>query len=722
VKTKLTTIKVNDNLFLNELSFKLPKEEKTIHSPEPKHQYIIIDRSGSMYGDLKELISVLKNYVQELPENSTVSLGYFSGRDEYSLSVPYVLKKEVDGSIKMLDSFTTALGLTNFIEILNKVKADLETRQAKASLYFFTDGYHNSGGNYNEVKEVLDKLKQYLEVSVFVGCGYINRENMLDMANTVEGTFVHLKDFKEVKSSLYNFKDSVDDLSPSLELPVPSGATYIASILGKNIMNYSKDTNNLVKLKTSVKQKQSICFITDNVLEPSNIVEVNKSHEQMVRALSLSLIQKNETNKALQVLDLIGEKYFIRKLFSTYTPDEYAEIESEIHNSIFSSKGRYLEGVVKNYLPDPNAQCVLDVLNVLAEDEKTLVHLDDVDFKYQRIGRKQIQTDGSNIIYPKDNSASASAITFHEERLNVSLSVNYGAEVPLVIDSFKNKPFTKEDLSSFSLQEGHKHPITVFKNYSIIADGKLQTEQLVISNLSKASISKLGELLTVKKVNNKNRYVLSLKSLPLINTSYLKTTSAEVLANSYWNQLVLSYAASVLKFLIKGHKEACITTNTLTQDTELTEFLAEHCYIKEGSYSPPRIQEEPTDVYSAYEFKVGIKGFSKCSVPSVVRKIIDSKKITIREQIVAYFYNAYNNLPIQNLETLLKEQHKELNNVRKQIQQAKFAILLVNRGKMDEFDNREDMKVTLKPTSFVSFDEIKEITVEFQINKVDISI
>ena len=123
----IKSYKITDNLFVNEQVIDMPKKEFKV---EAKHQYIILDRSGSMWGELDKIADVIINYVDTLTEGSTVSLGYFSGNGQYGLSVPYVLKKEKDGVVNTINEYRHALGMTNFIEILDKVNNDVKEKSS----------------------------------------------------------------------------------------------------------------------------------------------------------------------------------------------------------------------------------------------------------------------------------------------------------------------------------------------------------------------------------------------------------------------------------------------------------------------------------------------------------------------------------------------------------------------------------------------------------------
>ena len=697
----MKSFKITEQLYLNELEVQLPDTEDKKHIKVSSHQYIIIDRSGSMWSDLDFVVDTITKYVDTLEEGTSVSLGWFSGNSEYGLSVPYELKKEKDGVVKTLDTYRNSLGCTNFTEILQKISKDIQNRPEKSSLFFFTDGCHNCG-SFNNVIDVLQQVKDKLEVSIFVGCGWINRQNMIDMANTTSGAFIQLNNMQDFGQALQDFNEGVQDSVPGCRVTLPEDAQNICSILGKNVVSYVKDEDNSIFYKASDKSKQVVFFTSSTPLY--QLTNFNKE-EVCARTLIYYLVQHNKTPLALQILNVLGDKFYIRKLYNTFTSEEYAKIENDMLQAIFRSRKRYKEGKVANYLPDDNAFCVLDVLDIISNDDTAILHLNDKDFEYKKISRSGIQQDGTKLDYPKDIKANANNIKYHENRLNVNLNVSYSANVILDKSQFKN-PLT-ENMNKYGLTNKQKYPVNCIRNYNIILDGKLNTEKLVLSKLSKESIKKLTDIITFRE---DGKYVLDMSNLPLINKGYLKYTSAKSLAEKYAQQYNLSVQLSVINYLIKQLQQDS-DTETL-QESSLEKFLEEVFYIKNNMYNPPKTSVESTDEYQSYEFNIAFKGYSKPSAGSVIKKIENNGSLTEREKIVECYYTPIKNYSLEQLKTLAEVINKQYKEIQTELQHAKFAIILINRGCMDEFDNREDMKINIT-TTFGN--ETKELITNFKI-------
>ncbi len=77
-------------------------------------------------------------------------------------------------------------------------------------------------------------------------------------------------------------------------------------------------------------------------------------------------------------------------------------------------------------------------------------------------------------------------------------------------------------------------------------------------------------------------------------------------------------------------------------------------------------------------------------------------------------------MAVKLLDKAIVELNKQLSPIRKNIQLSKFAIILGNKGKMDEFQSRDNMKL---PVNVQTIDG-KPLTVEaeFKIEKIKVQI
>ena len=312
--------------------------------------------------------------------------------------------------------------------------------------------------------------------------------------------------------------------------------------------------------------------------------------------------------------------------------------------------------------------------------------------------------------------AQANSIKYHESRLNASLSVSYKAEVPLDPDQFKRTNAKDFNFEEWGLTKGENYPVDCFRTYNIILDGKLRTSKLIVSKLSRKSKDELASVLTLRE---DRKYILDLSELPVINKSYLSTTSANSLAQDCWKAFILNSELSVLRYLKKAFPSEALKDAEHHGGT----YLAESFYITRNSYQPPKVQSQVSDSYMAYEFNVSFKGYTKPSVSSVVSKIEANKSLTPRERIIGEFYKAYKDAALEDVNSMYDSINLRLSELSRRIQSSKLAIVLINRCSMDEFQDRSAMTLDL---NFSDLDGINvaedKVSVSFDIKQVVVEI
>ncbi len=722
----IKSLKVKENLYVNALPITLSKKQEKEVEMQARKEIIILDRSGSMQGYLNSIMNSVTTYCEKLPEGSEIMLGYFSGNNEYSLSVPYILKKELGQVTTTLNSYKSSLGMTCYPQILSKVNEVAKKSNDKRNLFFFSDGAHNTGGSWKDIEVCLKEWGKYAQVTCFVGCGYIDREKMSLMASITDGSFIHLNSFNDFSQSLTDFGESVEDSVPSVEVTIDFTNEEIIpiSLAGEVIVEYSV-IDRKVKFKASKKGYKGLFFLTQNKIKNAEeVTELDITFEKGIRALATIHSQKNDALTALDLLNFIGDKYLVSTLYSSITPEEYALSESKIRRTVFRSKERYLEGVVKNFLPDPNAFCVLDAINILSQDEDAKIYIHDKDFEYTRIGRAQVQTDGPKVEYDKEAGSKLGSIVMHKERLNLSINTVMKGTVPLVPAFFKNNPFLMNDLQNLNLPSDY--PVNTFKTYTIVADGKLQTKKLVLSDLSKDTINKLGSVITRRK---DGKYVLDLTPLPVINKSYAKMDSAKELAKLVWSEKLLSDQISFYNYLRK-EEEVKLGTKLrkefgLVLSDEATQFLEDHCYLKGDNYGPPLEPVIATDMYLAPVISIDIKGFSKVAPKDIAKKLLEKKKTTTRELIIEECFGRKENFGTGEatlicLDAKIRDLNFQLWPIRKQIQLSKFAVILANKGKFLEFKERGTNTLSVEVKSLNGVKLIPEFI--FKIESIEVKV
>lgn len=678
------------------------KQTKIVEKQQ--HLIQIIDRSGSMAYYLPSVIEDVKRFSKILKKNDKITIGWFSGEGQrdFMLKSFEILGEDTFKTIdSILDQNKRTIGLTCFSEILQDIdKVISNNKNENYSLWFFTDGYpvvSNYSKELSMIKQSLNSLSTKLSYSAFVGSGnYYNRDLMVEMAEITGGSFIHINDIKDIYTDLTNFIEAVGDTIPKVVVNVPKDVKYAFSINKKNIIMYSidngkvnfipsKSNKNVLFYESSLAKEDEIATFTD-----SNINSVSKK-EYLVKgiyAFALTLSQRVQTDRAIDVLTYIGDADLVEMLYNAYTNEEYGIAESAILDSIFDAKQRCKSGINKSIKVSPDAFCIVDLVDTLMEDENAKFFPYHRGFVYNRISAESVVKDKyPKFNYDKDMACPLTDMTWNKDMLNLSIKVMQEGYIKL------NEGFKK-----FGLAEDY--PCVRFRNYALVKDGFANVSKIYVS-LSESTVKKLkrvskGFFKTVDPINGIPVYELNLKKIPVMNRKIAENKlSATDLAKLILEERIIENKISMYTYLQKN--EAKMTSSSKTFSAERAEFLKENGIVRDNTYSPQALDNYLGDMYYAKSFKVDISKFSKPEARDVYKKLLEKKKVTPREEYMSEAYIKYvtetSNSSINIKNTWLNDQVKALTNrlkeIRSEIQRVKFAVLLSKKW-FKEFTERAD--------------------------------
>lgn len=229
-------------------------------APQPTNHVVVIDCSGSMYGDLPLIRTQLKAKLPTLiAEGDTISLIWFSSRGEYGTLVKgeaVASLKDLSDLNKAIDRWLKPVGLTGFKEPLEEAKKLAQELGGVCSLFFMSDGYDNQWQAAQILKAVAE-LAPVFASTTFVEYGYYcNHPLMVSMAESAGGALILNEDFKKYEPAF-----------ESAMAKRPLGAKRIEVELGQDAIKgfaFALDGNTLLTFKVE----------GNNVTVPEHIDEV----------------------------------------------------------------------------------------------------------------------------------------------------------------------------------------------------------------------------------------------------------------------------------------------------------------------------------------------------------------------------------------------------------------------------------------------------------------
>lgn len=694
---------------------------------QPINHIWLIDRSGSMYSELKKLIANLKQLHRTLDSNDTLSIGWFSSQGMYRFPIKgFRLTSDQDHQ-KLdteLDQYSQSLNLTCFSEILQDtltVIEELSFVSDRFSLWLFTDGYpvvNNQSKEEAAIEVAMTQLSHKLCNAQLVGYGeYYNKQLMSLMALWVGAELRHASDESSYSAAMSDFIESSTgtpkikvQLLDRLPLYVFTDDTVSCPVLAEDEDGNGNGNGALIPEALVNPGNDYVYYISNKPIPNSVevvITEDNYKTETIIKGALAGAVVLNQalrTDLAIELLSVIGETHFLNRFSNAFTPTEHGEAEADLQNHLKLGLD-YIEPFNKSYIPKPDETCVIDIINELLEKDAKLavVHQE---FKYKSSGRKSTSKEG----YPKFNSyytlADLADITWHSSKLNLSLLAKISGYIELPEEEAK-----RHGLPRF-------YSTFVWRNYTLVKDGNLWTTQLPVSYSN--------DMQSVE--------VLNLNKYPLINKVIAEAAAvpgtAQRLADMIVEDTVLgAYIKTYKNYLDKSYS---IYADDLT--AEQKEYLAS-VGVSDNGFCPPSDPVEATDYYMAKTFDLKIAGWS--SLPKV--KEVEAKmeggthKWKETEKVMASAISLMR-LSTQNcdknvvngwLNSQIKALKKRQQKLRSEIQSIKLSVLLGHRW-FPEFSSRQDCSLqgsySAQFLSGIDVETSMKAIVKFQLGEVKVTI
>jgi hypothetical protein len=548
---------------------------------------------------------------------------------------------------------------------------------------FFTDGYPVVSNHTKEITAVMNALSglsKKISNAILIGYGsYYNKELMSKMAEKVGGALVHSERLEDYASSVGAFMG----MESAKRIEVKSPSLYPISVVGYqdgSVVTLPIDSGKILVPENMDKiwVLQSKNHIADLVGFDTEIVKPDYIYEGLL-ACSYDLINKTQTDKAIDILGTSGDVHLIGLTANAWTNSEYGVAQKEISTAIKDEYSRYFSGKDTNYVPDPGAFCLMDALQILAEDDKAFFYPRHKSFSYNRIGVKTESVEGSLEFHGFDtNACRFGDLVWNSNRLNLSVRAKINGVVRIPAND---------------LQLPVVFSCFVWRNYTIVKDGVINMDTIPVS-VSKNTFDRLVNAGMIDAPDNdwetKKIFSLNLKSVPIVNRN-LSTAPKSTEFISWLNrELELEYAQKYLNWLIaKNDPDGSATQQPIKYNLAQEEYLAQFGIKPDGCFQPKVIAQEATDFYYAKEFDVKIKSFS--SAPKVEEVISwDGKKSLTPSK--SFMLDVINNVNSWNTVDYMKEKNGiivaqaakidlnkvklELKSIRTKIQSTRFAVLL----------------------------------------------
>ncbi len=634
----MKNVKIDENYFLVS---KQVNANDVVEIDKSINHIVVVDCSGSMYGELPKIRTQLKNKLPSLMrEGDTISIIWFSGTNDAG-----ILKEEVEvRSLKTLDDLNKAIDrwlvadcLTAFLkplqltkELIGRVKTNRP--DSLFSLLFLTDGYNNAC-NFNDVLKTLDQLKTDISASAMVEYGYYaDSQKLTQMAAILGGEKISCDGFDDYELMFDSRISSSITSGKKISVDVPSSLYDFAfSCDNGQILLY-----NIQDGKVLVNENLTNIYFFNSSAVGSELV-IDENLKTALYSAVYVLSDKLMNDDAEKLFYLIKDNYYYRMLVNAFGKQKLNAFKSSIRECVSDLSKRYPEGTADiKKLPD-DAFCLMNLMGELADSDLKF-YPNHEDFNYNRIGRKKVAVGDKLNESDQEKLAGAKTVAemvqiakeleekkintefvntdpsrgyglrdlvWNEERANLSLRIKIDGTVKLP----KNN-FGIDEVLSYK-----------YNTFTLLKDGILNVTELPIDY-------NLQFIVDVLKPNNVayeikgDVCVIDLSSLPIINRQMIKSISANDLAKLEWELLKLQADAKVYGDYRKTLFPKTSKSYVDMFGQECADWLKEIGITDFNGYAPKTEFAESKDFYMSANLITKIKGLSSLpKVSDVVAKL-----------------------------------------------------------------------------------------------------
>lgn len=539
-------------------------------STPASHHIAILDVSGSMWGDLASVKSVVEKVFTAEEFNDPgmkVSLLSYASNGDCRVHFERVTVAEVmapnSPHLREIRNLRTR-GLTGISQALVAAEKLINDGEATC-ISLHTDGYANHPSPFQEARAVSAAVEAIgKHPNVF--CNTVAYRNwcdfqMLDaIANRLSGTCVRVSNARQVYDALHSTQAMLaGNVTPAIDVPA-NNADFVAfvSLKGKKCIGASSDLSVRGLSDGDDATVYRYTMVDEAAYNASTAPVADNAYGGMTPILAycrsqLALGNLNNAKYAM-VSTRIGN--LIQAHARAMVPSEVAAMADDVEGFMWG--GLTMMGQADYGLGDTGPS-VLSVLQVLNQYRSSLrLNVADLSKGYQRRGLKRLagkRDDDGNLVSaayklqtPRDRTAMAvSGIDINRDTATANIRVaSKGTLIDTATGAVVHEQAEKESGITLDLQD--------YKNYTVVGDGQVNVQVLPVRMSDKRCFAALKKLGVVDGTFDPTKqYDLDIGSLPLVDYDQ---DFQSVPGDMYDNLVKVTVLQKILAGLTKGESLA----------------------------------------------------------------------------------------------------------------------------------------------------------------------
>jgi hypothetical protein len=463
---------------------------------QPSHHILVLDRSGSMYGDLpavKTMVEKVLTLEEYRDANMLVSVLSYSSMGDLSVHVDRAPVSEVlVPNSRHVDAIRKiqVTGLTCISQAL-KTAMNLIRPHEMTCVSLHTDGYANDKSPGAEKREIEGLLKAYAAMpNVFVNT--IAYRNWCDfgllttIANACSGTCFKTPTAKEVFDTLHQTSGLLSGaVTPAFEVPRSTGA-YVTFVSRSGDKGLGSADTLLVRGVKAEDDKRGYRYTLLSATDYANLsTTVAEKDSEPVLAFAFGQLAEGNVNAAKYALMANRNLGLLQAHARALTNGQLSEMATEIRRIMFTSPSEsqtYTDDAAPYELPNARQPSVIGILGLLSRYGYGDMEVDVQTLRksYKRRGVRRIpgtrNVDGS-VTPPKVRSVYRTksdfvpVLSFNLNRNNATVNMTLSQPIDLIYTA------TGESVGH-RVAEVDLSGLRAFNSYTVVGDGELNLPAL----------------------------------------------------------------------------------------------------------------------------------------------------------------------------------------------------------------------------------------------------
>lgn len=610
--------------------FRVEQEDLLDQAPvvkkTPTHHVIVVDRSGSMYGDLPDLKAMVEKLLTlgEFDDAMLrVSLVSYSSQGDVKLHFSHVTVAEVmKASSPYLKEIRSihATAMTCISQGLVMAETVIDDKEVTC-ITLHTDGFANDASPSAEARAIaaaVEKLKKHPNtfVNTIAYRDWCDFGLLSSISNALSGVCIQAKGLKQVYEALYNATAMLaGSMAPAIEASKGTAdyVTFVSraarKVLG-SVDNITVRGLGATDDRTAYRYFELAEADYNNLAAPETLgsTSVNAIH-----AYCRAQVSEGRLNQAKYALVATKDEALLNAHYRALVSSDVANFATAVEESLFAGTAGALS---TNYGLSATGPSVLHVLSVLDRHAKTLsVNLKVLVAGYKRRGLKKVPgvrlEDGTlqpPTVESRYRTANEEWISVNGFEINRNTAtVNMLVSQP--IDLYPHGGNTRiASVSGVNLDS-----LRSFNNYTLVGDGMLNVAQVMLKTTDKRCFKDLKDIGAVTgEYAVDTAFAVDFSSLPLVDFD-AKFDSIE--PNEIRDLAKLTVLSKIFSGMTKGESVSL----TSEQVAELKKnYLSSSLY-----FSPPTTNEYTVladaiaqgkiDTRLSYKIDVGIPALTSVS-------------------------------------------------------------------------------------------------------------